>query len=73
MDLGLQMTTSDDIIEVTNFTRTWFVNNYILTEKLAVHVKASHFTVDDKEDEVFESITQVLEYINSRGGFHVNG
>ena len=73
MDLGIRTTTSDDIIEVTNFTSTWFVNNYIFTEKLAAHVKASHFTVDDKEDEVFESITQVLEYINSRGGFRVIG
>lgn len=29
--------------------------------------------MDDKEDEVFESITQVLEYINSRGGFRIIG
>ncbi len=29
--------------------------------------------MDDKEDEVFERITQVLEYINSRGGLRVVG
>ena len=71
MDLGLQTTTHDDIIELTNFTSTWFVNNYIFTEKLVAHVRASHFTVDDIEDEVLLSTRQVLRYINERGGFRV--
>ena len=73
MDLGLQTTTHDEIIEVTNFTSTWFVNNYIFTEKLAAHVRASHFTVDDIEDEVLYSTRRVLRYINERGGFRVIG
>ena len=42
-------------------------------EKHAAHVRASHFTVDDIEDEVLLSTRQVLRYINARGGFRIIG
>jgi hypothetical protein len=29
---------------INNFTSTWFVNNYVLTDRLAAHIRASHFS-----------------------------
>jgi hypothetical protein len=48
------------------------VNNYVLTDKLAAHIRASHFSQDIKDD-ILESTRQVFRYINERGGFRIIG
>ena len=71
MDLGLQMENGDLMI-LNNFTSTWFNNNYILTERLATHVRASHFT-NNMADNILEGTRDVMTYINGRGGFRIIG
>jgi hypothetical protein len=71
MDLGLQMENGDLMI-LNNFTSTWFNNNNILTERLATHVRALHFT-DDMVDDILEGTMNVMAYINDRGGFRIIG
>ncbi len=57
---------------INNFTSTWFVNNYVFKEKLAAHIRASHFS-QDIEDDILDSTKRVLQYINKRGGFRIIG
>jgi hypothetical protein len=72
MQLQLQMNDNREEMLINNFTSTWFVNNYVLTDKLAAHIRASHFS-QDIEDDILESTRQVFQYINKRGGFRIIG
>jgi hypothetical protein len=57
---------------LSNYTSTWFVNNYIFMDRLAPHVRASHITKNIEED-ILDSTRNVSNYINDRGGFHIIG
>ncbi len=72
MQLQLQMNGGREEMLINNFTSTWFVNNYIFTDRLAAHVRASHFS-QDIEDNILDSTRRVFQYINHRGGFHIIG
>jgi hypothetical protein len=72
MQLLLQMNGGGEEMLINNFTSTWFVNNYVFKEKLAAHIRASHFS-QDIEDDILDSTKRVLQYINKRGGFRIIG
>jgi hypothetical protein len=57
---------------ISNYTSTWFLNNYIFRNRLPPHDRASHFS-QDIEDYILLSALQVLSYINDGAGFHVIG
>ena len=57
---------------INNFTSTWFVNNYVLKDRLAPHIRASHFS-QDIEDGILDSTRRVFQYINKRGGASLDG
>jgi hypothetical protein len=59
-------------IMINNFTSTWFVNNYVFIDRLAAHIRASHFS-QDIEDNILDSTRRVFQYINERGGFRIIG
>jgi hypothetical protein len=44
MQLLLQINSGGEEMLIKNFTSTWFMNNYIFRDRLAAHVRASHFT-----------------------------
>jgi hypothetical protein len=48
------------------------VNNYVLTDRLAAHIRASHFS-QDIENNILDSTRRVFQYINERGGFRIIG
>jgi hypothetical protein len=50
MQLLLQMNSGTEEMSINNFTSTWFMNNYIFTDRLAAHVRASHFSQDIEVD-----------------------
>jgi hypothetical protein len=72
MQLKLQMNGGREEMLINNFISTWFVNNYIFTDRLAAHVRASHFS-QNIEDNILDSTSQVFQYINDRGGFCIIG
>ena len=72
MQLLLQMNGGREEMLINNFTSTWLVNNYVFMEKLAAHIRASHFS-QDIEDDILDSTRRVLQYINKRGGFRIIG
>jgi hypothetical protein len=72
MELLLQMNRGTAEMSINNFTSTWFVNNYVFTDRLAAHVRASHFS-QDIEDDILDSTRRVFKYINDRGGFRIIG
>jgi hypothetical protein len=72
MQLLLQMNGGREEMLINNFTSTWFVNNYVFTDRLAALIRASHFS-QDIEDGILDSTRQVLQYINERGGFRIIG
>ncbi len=51
---------------------TWFVNNYIVPDRPAPHVRASNITKDIEEG-ILDCTKNELNYINDRGGFHIFG
>jgi hypothetical protein len=72
MQLLLQMNGGREEMLINNFTSTWFVNNYVFTDKLAAHIRASHFS-QDIEDDILDSTRRVVQYINDRGEFYIIG
>ena len=72
MQLQLQINGGREEMLINNFTSTWFVNNYALTDRLAAHIRASHFSQDIK-DNILDSTRQVFQYVNERGGFRIIG
>jgi hypothetical protein len=72
MQLQLQMNGGREEMLINNFTSTWFVNNYVFTDRFAAHTRASHFS-QDIEDNILDSTRRVFQYINERGGFHIIG
>ncbi len=72
MQLQPQMNGGREDMLINNFTSTWFVNNYVLTDRLAAHIRASHFS-QDIEDDILDSTRRVFQYINKRGGFCIIG
>jgi hypothetical protein len=55
MQLLLQMNGEREEMLINNFTSTWFVNNYVFTDRLAAHIRASHFS-QDIEDDILDSM-----------------
>jgi hypothetical protein len=53
MQLLLQMNNGTEEMSINNFISTWFVNNYVFMDRLAAHVRASHFS-QDIEDGILE-------------------
>jgi len=72
LQLKLLMNGGGEEMVINNFTSTWFVNNYILKDRLAPHIRASHFS-SDIEDEILISTRRVFKYINERGRFRIIG
>jgi hypothetical protein len=72
MQLLLQMNGGTEEMSINNFTSTWFVINYVFTDRLAAHVRASHFS-QDIEDKILDSTRRVFKYIKDRGGFCIIG
>jgi hypothetical protein len=72
MQLLLQINGGGEEMLINTFTSTWFVNNYVFKDRLAAHVRASHFT-QEIEDDILDSARQVFQYINDRGGFRIIG
>ena len=72
LQLKLQMNDGGEEMTINNFTSSWFVNNYVLKNRLAPHIRASHFS-NDIEDEITISTRRVFKYINDRGGFRIIG
>jgi hypothetical protein len=72
MQLLLQMNSGTEEMSINNFTSTGFVNNYVFMDRLAAHVRASHFS-QDIEDDILDSTRRVFKYINDRGGFRIIG
>jgi hypothetical protein len=68
MQLQHQMNGGREKMLINNFTSTWFVKNYVFTDRLAAHIRASHFS-QDIEDNILDSTRRVFQYINERGGF----
>jgi hypothetical protein len=48
---------------LSNYTSTWFVNKYIFTIRLALHVRASHITKDIEEE--------IIDYLINYPNLHV--
>jgi hypothetical protein len=72
MQLQLQMNGGREEMLINNFTSTWFLNNYVLMDRLAAHIRASHFS-QDIEDNILDSTRRVFQYINETGGFCIIG
>jgi hypothetical protein len=72
MQLLLQTNGATEEMFINNFTNTWFVNNYVFTDRLAAHVRAFHFS-QDIEDDILDSMRRVFKYIYDRGGFRIIG
>ena len=72
MQLQLQINGGREEMLINNFTSTWFMNNYVLMDRLAAHIRASHFS-QDIEDDILDSTRRVFQYINKRGGASLDG
>ena len=57
----------------TKFSSKWFLENYIFTGPLPVGTKAKSFDSYQVEDNLYDSLTNVIKYINDRCNFRVIG
>ncbi len=58
---------------INDFTSMWFINNYMLKERLGAYIRASYFSDPDIEDDLLSCTRKVMHYINEKGGFRIIG